>query len=371
MMAFRRIILLSVLGLVSAPTLSALEITGKVTNGTTGQPVANQFVNLMALREQMVPVRETETDSKGRFRFVVDANPNERFMVQVPYRGVLYSRPAMPTSGDTVTADVEVYEIGARPGDVALEAHTIFLEPHRDHVRVMEFFALKNSSRPPRAFYPDGGGFRFALPGVVGDLQVTAGRRGSVSLRQQPQPTAQADIFVIDFALRPGESEIQVSYALPVTGNTFDLRLPLPFPAARRHLAIPKQGVKLEARDLTELEQAQAPQSRVYTVGTKTPGTLALKLTLDPAALEAAQALAPASAEAPAEGGEGGSQVQIVPHPVSQAQWYIVGLTLFVLILGLYYLYSLAPVPPAPSKVEGRATDAGHHEPKSSRAPSA
>lgn len=336
---------------------AALDITGRVINGTTGQPVANQFVNLMALREQMVPVRDTETDSQGRFRFVVAANPNERFMVQVPYRGVLYSRPAMPTAGDTVTADIEVFEIGASSKEVAIAAHTIFLEPHRDHVRVMEFYSLNNSSRPPRAFYPDGGGFRFALPGAVGDLQVSAGRSGSVSLRQQPQPTAQSDVFVIDFAVRPGESEIHISYALPLQGNTFNLRLPLPFAAARRHFAVPKQGVTLEARDLTELQQSQSPQARVYTVGTKSPGTLALKLTFDPAALEAAQALAPPPAEAAAEGG---SQVQIVPHPVSQAQWYIVGLTLFVLLLGLFYLYSFAPVP--------RATDAGHHQPKSSHA---
>jgi len=354
-----RLLVTTLLVLSFAPSVAALEITGRVINGTTGQPIANQFVNLMALREQMVPVRETETDSQGRFRFVVAANPNERFLVQVPYRGVLYSRPAMPASGETVTADIEVFEIGARPDEVALEAHTIFLEPHRDHVRVMEFYAVNNTSRPPRAFYPDGGGFRFALPGVVGDLQVSAGRGGGVSLRQQPQPTAQQDVFVIDFAVRPGQSEIQVNYALPLQGNAFELRLPLPFAAARRHLAVPRQGVKLDARDLTELKQSQAPQARVYTVGTKSPGTLALKLTLDPEALEAARALAPPSAQ-PQPAAEGGSQVQIVPHPVSQAQWYIVGLTLFVLLLGLFYLYSFAPVPPA--------TDAGSHQSKSSPA---
>lgn len=355
------------LALSFVPGAAALDISGRVTNGTTGQPVANQFVNLIALREQMVPVRETETDSEGRFRFVVAANPNERFLVQVPYRGVLYSRPAMPGTGETVSVDIEVFEIGAPSENVSLEAHTIILEPHRDHVRVIESYAVNNTSRPPRAFYPDGGGFRFALPGAVGDLQVSAGRSGSVSLKQQPQPTTQKDVYVIDFAVRPGESEIQINYALPLQGNTFDLRLPLLFAAARRHLAVPKQGVKLEARDLTELEQTQAPQARVYTVGTKSPGTLALKLTLDLAALEAAEALAPSTSQ-PQPAPEGGSQVQIVPHPVSQAQWYIVGLTLFVLLLGLYYLYSLAPVPTAPGKPEGRATDAGSHQSKSSPA---
>lgn len=321
----------------------AAEINGRVTNGTTNQPLAGASVNLIALREQMVPVREGETDSQGRFRFVIDANPNERFLVQVPYRGVIYSQPALFTSGDTITVDLTVFEADAKTSDISVEAHTIFLQPQPDHVQVSEFYLVRNTSQPPRAYAPDSGSFRFALPGTVGDLQVSAGRSDGVSLRQQPQPTGIGNTFRIDFAFKPGESEVQVSYALPLQGNTFDLNLPLVLKSARRHVAVPREGVKLTGKDLTEIQQTQAPQVRVFLAAVEPPASLSLHIEVDPAALEAAAAAAPPPA---AEGAaEGQSQVRIVPQPVNAARWYIVALSLIVLFLGLYYLYALEPAP--------------------------
>lgn len=340
-----------------APSLYAAEVAGRVTNGTTGKPVPGQFVNLMALRGQMEPVAETETDAQGRFRFALAANPNERYMVQVPYRGVLYSRPAMFAGGETVTADIEVFEVGARPQDIRVETHTIFLEPHRGHLRVNEYYELSNTSRPPRTYYPEGGGFRFSLPAGADDLEISAGRAGAPSLRQQPQPVEAETSYALDFALRPGNSEIQVSYAVPMSGETLELKLPLRAAAARRHLVIPKEGVRVEAAGLSDFPQTQAPQARVYAVGLQSPGELSVRVTVDPAALEAAAAAA--AREQPAAGGEG--QVEIVPHPVNRAQWYIVGLSLFVLLLGLYYLSSLQP---APAATDGNRLEPDRHSPR-------
>jgi len=324
-----------------ATSASAAEIRGRVTNGTTGKPVPGIFVNLLALRGQMVPVRETETDAEGRFRLVVAANPNERFLVQVPFQGVLYTQPAVLTSGDTVTADVEVFEAGARLQDVQLEAHTIFLEPHADHLRITEFYSLRNATAPPRTVAPDGGSFRFALPGTVGDLQVSAGKPGGVSLRQAPQATETQNTYSIDYAFKPGDTEIQISYAVPTSGTTINLTLPLLLPTSRRHLAIPKQGVTLQAKNVTEIQQTQAPQVRVFSVETAAPADLPLRLEVDPEALRSASVVPATTPASPASE----DQVQIISHPVNRAQAYIVLLLLFILSLGLYYLYSLQPAP--------------------------
>jgi hypothetical protein len=327
------------LALVALPAAAA-EVTGVVTNGTTGQPVAGQSVSLIALRGQMVPVGEAQTGADGRYRFVVAANPNERFLVQVPFQGVNYSEPALFTGGDTITADIEVFDSHAPAQAVSIEAHTIFLQPQPGHVRVTEFYLTRNSSQPPRTYAPDGGSFRFALPPTVGDLQVSAGRSGGVSLRQSPQPTDKQNVFSIDYAMKPGDTEIQLSYAVPMDGTTLDFQLPLLAQTPRRHVAVPRQGVKVDGVGLTEVQQTQAPQVRVYSVGVQAPNSLSLHMEVDPAALQAAAAAPAAGEEAPA--GEE-NQVKILPHPVTQARWYIVALTLLVLSLGLYYLYSLQP----------------------------
>ncbi len=347
-----------VLLLLAVVSASAVEVVGQVTNGTTGRPVPGVFVNLIALRGQMVPVRETETDAQGRFRMVVAANPNERFLVQVPFQGIIYTEPAALSGSDTLTVNVQVFESGAPPSDLVLEAHTVILEPHSNHLRVNEFYALRNASRPPRTLPGEGGSFRFALPGSVGDLQVSAGRPGGMSLRQSPQQTDTENAFALAYDFKPGETEIQVSYALPLSGNNLELTLPLLRPTARRHIAVPREGVRVESRDVREIEQSQAPQLRVYSVATVAPGALPLRLEIDPAALQAATSTSVApSAGAPAAGE---SQVQIVAHPVSQARWYIVTLLLVILSVGLYYLYSLQPsakTTDAPSSHSSRGAD--------------
>ncbi|MFQ5724740.1 MAG: carboxypeptidase-like regulatory domain-containing protein, partial [Terriglobia bacterium] len=315
----------------------AVEIEGRVVNATTGQPLPSQSVNLLALRGQMVPVRETQTDSQGRYRFVVAANPNERFLVQVPFRGVNYNQLVMFSTGERITTDVSVYEADAAPADISVREQTFLLDPHGDHVRVTEFYLLDNHSQPPRTFNPDQGSFRFALPDPVGDLQVSAGRRGGMPLRQQPQPTETRGEYAIHFALHPGETEIQLNYAVPVSGNTFELTLPLAVPADRRHLAVPRQGVRLESAALTEIEQQDVPRMRLYSVDTPVPGELTLRLEVDPEALAASPP--PGAPEA----SEAQSLVSIVPNPVYRSQWYIVGLSLLVLLFGLYYLSSLDP----------------------------
>ena len=352
-----RVALVLAVFVVFAPSAEAVDISGRVINATTGKPVGDQSVNLIALRGQMVPVRDTVTAADGSYRFVVAANPSERFLVQVPFRGVNYNKPALLATGDHITVDVEVYETGARPEDVSVEAQTILLEPHRDHMRINEFYALRNTSEPKRTYAPDEGSFRFALPGTVGDLQVSAARASGMQLKQQPQPTDKPNTYVINFPLHPGETEIQVSYVVPLSGTELSLRLPLTHPTARRHLAAPRASVEVQSPGLKEIEQTQVPQARVYRI--EADNELSLRVKVNPAALEAAEAAEPAPS--PAEASE--ATVTIVPQPTNQAQWYIVGLSLAVLMLGLFYLYSLPPAP-----VTGPAEQATHASARNSRA---
>ncbi|MFQ5694398.1 MAG: hypothetical protein ACE5HB_00250, partial [Terriglobia bacterium] len=258
-------------------------------------------------------------------------------LVQVPYRGVIYSRPAVLTAGDTISVAIEVFDAGARPEDIEVKSHVIFLEPHRGHVRLTEFYAVHNHSRPPRAYNPDGGSFRFTLPAGARELQGSAGRPGGMPLRQQPQPTDAQDSYALTYALKPGETEVRLNYVLPADNNTLELRLPLTVTTERRHLAIPRAGVELEAQGIQEVPQNEAPRMRVISIDPDARPEFRARLRFEPEALESAAALAPPP-QATSQ-----SVVEIIPHPVNRARWYILGLTLVVLSLGASYLYSLRP----------------------------
>lgn len=336
---------------------AAVEIEGQVRNLTTGQPVAGASVSLLALRGMMIPIRETQTDDAGRFRFVVAANPNERFLVQVPYRGVNYNAAAGVTGGDRLTVNVDVYDAGATDADLSVENHTILLEPHEDHLRISEYYGVRNQSQPPRSYAPDRGGFTFALPPGIGDLGVSTRTSAGMPLRQQVQAAEQENQFYLDYALRPGETEIQISYVLPMEGTEANLRLPQIVETKTRNIAVPAAGVTATGPDLEEIQQNRIPQVRLYSVKMTTTGNLALNLQVDPEALQQAQAAAPP--QQPADP-QNQVAVSIISHPVSQAQGYILGLGLLVLLVGLYYLYSHEPAHTARNDASRQSTAKSH-----------
>jgi hypothetical protein len=174
-------------------------------------------------------------------------------------------------------------------------------------------------------------------------------------LRQQPQPAAAKDSYVIPYAIYPGDAEIQVTYAVPLVGDALELRLPLAGRADQRHVAIPSVGIELQGDGLEELAQSQVPQARVFNVEGSARKELALRLRIDPAVLESAGETGGGAGAGGAGGSPVGAEnaVSIVPHPVNRAQWYIVGLSLVVLLMGLYYLDSLV-APHAAAKLDRR-----------------
>ena len=85
---------------------SAQNITGTVTNGTTGKPAAGDEVTLLSLSQGMQEVGSTKTDAQGKFSMAAPADQGVPHMVRVTHGGVNYfpqGGPLMP--GATTAAD--------------------------------------------------------------------------------------------------------------------------------------------------------------------------------------------------------------------------------------------------------------------------
>jgi len=103
----RRMTILIALAVVIT-ALSALaaapNITGTVTNGTTGKPAAGDEVTLLSLSQGMQEVGSTKTDAQGRFSMAAPADPGVPHMVRVTHGGVNYfpqGGPLMPGATNT------------------------------------------------------------------------------------------------------------------------------------------------------------------------------------------------------------------------------------------------------------------------------
>jgi hypothetical protein len=67
---------------------------------------------------------------------------------------------------------------------------------------------------------PDRGTFRFHLPEESkGTVQITAHAPDGVPVRRSAEPTREKGVYGIDFAVKPGESRIDITYELPMMGS--------------------------------------------------------------------------------------------------------------------------------------------------------
>lgn len=348
-MNFRRTLttlLLLLLATLPGVSASAAEITGRVVNATTGSPAADISVGLLALQNRMETVAQTVTDGEGRYTLTVEATPGQRYLVQASFQGVNYNAPVVTTGGrDTV--NLTVYASGAAREDFTLSEHVIFLQPDGEQVQVTELFSLSNSSNPPRSYAPDGPSFLFGTPKGARDVSVSVSTGSGMPLKRQPQESAENPSHLyLSYAFRPGEAQVQVTYSLPLSGDTFDMTLPLATPARGRFLVVPAVGVKLTSAGLEEQPQTISPDRKIFIVRESPADKLSLSMTIDKEALIALGSRTAASAAANTPGPvQNNNPVTLVPHPFNQTPrlYYLTGLILFVLMMGLYYLFSLDP----------------------------
>ena len=193
----------------------AAQITGTVTNRTTNQPSAGDQVSLLNPMQGMQQVAQATTDAKGRYSVV--APPGGQYLLRVTHEGAPYYEQV--TSG-TQSMDMDVYSAGAHVSGVTTEV--LMLRAQTDaggaNLDVTEDFVVKNDSKPAMTQYSKAP-FEVYLPeGAVVEATAAKGPNGMPTAEElTPQP--EKGRYSVMFPIRPGETQIEIAYHMPYTGN--------------------------------------------------------------------------------------------------------------------------------------------------------
>ena len=316
-----------------APAFAA--ISGTVVNGTTGQPQSGITITLLRMGPKgPEPAGDVKADAQGKFS--LDQAVQGPTLVRATLDGVTYNKvlaPGMPSTGITL----DVYNASPEPGDVRVSKHMILFEPTGQELVVNEAYIVSNTGKTAWND-PANGTLHFFLPaGIKGQVQVSATQPGGQPLQQLAQKTGQADVFKINFAMRPGDTRVDLTYtatyqegkpyAGKIVSNDKDTYLIVP------------DGVTLTGENLIDLNQE--PRTRAHLYGLK--GN-AYEVTF-------AGSVSPRNTEASTDAENDGQPPiqQIMPRLFTQAK-LILALALGILALGFVLLYRM------PSKeLDGRA----------------
>ncbi|HYM09753.1 MAG TPA: hypothetical protein VEU62_03430, partial [Bryobacterales bacterium] len=221
------------LGAALAASPAGAAVEGTVWNGTTGREQAGVAITLLKLEQGMMPVGTAKSGAAGKFRFdqnvMGSAGQAVPILLRGEFDGVTYNQMIPP---GTRTGDVRLTVYKAAPADAQSklgvpEQRIVFLEPSGRQMAVTEFFIYQNQSQPP-VTYTDAkrGTLRFYLPAEAkGAVQVSATGSTGMPLPETAEKAGPPDIYRVSYAIKPGDSRIEISYAMPYSSPLdFDVR---------------------------------------------------------------------------------------------------------------------------------------------------
>jgi hypothetical protein len=213
---------------------AASTLTGTVTNGTTGQPAAGDEVILINLTSGMEIAANTKVDSRGKFSFKL-ASGGGPHLIRAVHQGVTYHQMAPPGVN---SVDVQVYDVATKITGLSLTADVVRFQADSGTMQGMRLFVVNNASSPAVTQMNDHN-FEFYLPAGAKIEQVQATAPNGQPISAEAAPQAEKNRYAIAYPLRPGETQFQMEFTLPYSGEIkIDLK-PL-YPAEHYVVVLPK-----------------------------------------------------------------------------------------------------------------------------------
>ena len=212
---------------------AAQTLTGTVTNGTTGKPAVGDEVLLINLANGMDVGGSTKVDSNGKFSFNITV-PGPH-LIRAIHQGVTYHQMAPPGVN---TADVQVYDVAPKVTGLSVTADVLRFQADSGTMQGVRLFVVNNTSSPAKTQMNDHN-FEFYLPAGAKIEQVQARAPNGQPISAEAVPQSEKNRYAINFPLRPGETQFQLEFTLPYSGEIKIDPKPL-YPAAHLVIVLPK-----------------------------------------------------------------------------------------------------------------------------------
>lgn len=193
-------------------------VEGVVTNQTTGKPQGGVTVTLVELGSGMKTVGSVQSGSDGKFTFDVAMQAGAPYLLQGLHQSVNYNRMLPPGSSGTGVG-LDVYNASAAPRNAQVSQDMFLLEPSGTEMVVSERIVFTNSGNVTY-LDPNGTVKLFVPTGVTGPIQVRLVAPQGMPINRQAEKTADPNIYVIRYPMKPGETNIDVAYTMPMSGDS-------------------------------------------------------------------------------------------------------------------------------------------------------
>ena len=307
-------------------------IDGVVVNQTSGKPQPNVLIQLVQPGPSgMQTLATLKTDAGGKFQS--DRQVAGPTLVQAIYQGVLYNKMIVPGTPST-GLEVAVYDSSKKLNGARVSQHFILLSGNGGDLSVNESYVYKGD--PKLTFNdPANGTLHFYVMPEAKNLHVLIQGPGGMPIQREAGRTKDANIYKVDYAVKPGETRFDVDYTLPAA-TPLILSGRIVQPEDNTDLVAPV-GFTVKGGGLENLGQEPKSQATIYKIKTASykveiEGSGSMQPAGQPA--KAPGAAAPAPPE-----DTGMPELQAVNPRIYDSVFWILGLAVGVLVLASVVLY--------------------------------
>jgi len=318
----------------------AAQITGTVTNKTSGKPAAGDSVVLVDVQAGMAEVAHATTDAQGRYS--INTPGSGPYLVRVTHQGAGYFIAAPQGGGP---GDIPVYDVAAKVEGVSIEADVIEVETDNGQLRVTERYFVHNTSSPPRTEWSPRT-FQISLPPEAVVAGVAAQRPTGLPTSVKLEPAGAKGQYAFNFPIQPDEGEkdtlFQIEYTVPYGSGSFTFHPRLALPAQNIGVLLPKSMLFKAGSGSVFQSVPEDPNVQTLVAKNITPGQ-ALEFTVSGTGSMPRQAQGgaqPGDAGGQAQGTPGGGIGEPIntPDPLSKYKWWILGALALLLAAAAAFL---------------------------------
>jgi hypothetical protein len=256
----------------------------------------------------------------------------------------------------TASVQAEVFDVAKKIEGLTVVADVMRFETDGDNLRVTRLFAVDNNSNPPKTQMNDHN-FEFYLPeGALVDQAIAKTANGE-PINATAVPQADKNRYAFIFPLRPGETQFQIAYHLPYSGEA-KLSPKSLYPVDHFVAMLPKSMKFSGPASFQSMRDPEQTDAQVEVVSNAQPSQ---NLTFT---ISGSGALPSRTEGAGGGGGSmGGDQASAdnrpggglgppldAPDPLERFRWYILGGFGAVLAIGAFYIAKRSPAQTIPAR---------------------
>jgi mono/diheme cytochrome c family protein len=256
-----------------AALIPAGTIAGNLSNGTTGETLANTDVTLRAFTPDFVQTLTltTTTDVNGNYRFdVTDVAPDWVYIAGAGYEDLSFSSAAdqLSPQQSTLELPIEVYERSTDASGINLGQLHVVMEFVEDRLRISELYIINNNQNAVfvgESGDPAQGTVEIALPAGAENLSFLRafGSLDSFLPANDFVPTERGWADPLPLRPGPGALNLLVRYELPYRSG-MTVAHPLYYDTASSTIILPDTGVSVTGPSWVEQPPQQFGQGDTF-----------------------------------------------------------------------------------------------------------